>query len=155
MRISACIQSLIFVRKQDVVPFLCFIKGDDRQIGNLSDCAPALWVSVFSHLDCVFFLLQNVSVSKKVLWFIFFVGSLLHTVLYKEAIQRLSQYVCIWTCIWSILALTSNFLEYVGCVYSHNGSWAISLWWFNFFLSLLPFPLLFLYTVVTFLKKAY
>lgn len=30
-----------------MVPFPCFIKGDDRQIGSLCDCAPALGVSVF------------------------------------------------------------------------------------------------------------
>lgn len=42
MRISTCIQSLIFVRKQDMVPFLCFIKGDNRQVDNLNDRGPTL-----------------------------------------------------------------------------------------------------------------
>lgn len=45
-----------------MVPFLYCIKGDDRQIGNLSDCGPALWISL-SRLSCVFFLLHNISVS--------------------------------------------------------------------------------------------
>lgn len=137
-----------------MVPFLCFIKGDDRQIGNLSDCGPALGVLFLPSRLCLLSTAECISIWYKKssglssLWD--------HCCIqhcYKEAIQRLSQYVCIWTCIWSILALTSNFLEYVGCVYSRNGSGAISLWWFNFFLSLLHFPLLFLYTVVTFLKK--
>lgn len=66
---------------------------------------------LFLPLRLYFLLLQNVSVSIIKGLLAYLAALSLHKTLYKTAIQRLSQCVCIWVYIWWILALTSIFLN--------------------------------------------